>query len=128
MAAALAAGSLTTTAPAHAASGAPAQPPRATSHSARSQSAAQLTCAINDTSGCLNNTATSTFTTTTSPADADGSGNSFNAADLTSTAGWQSGKTVTVDGATITLPKFGTGTYDKTGRASTCPTRWVPPR
>ncbi|WP_405888266.1 hypothetical protein OG762_23605 [Streptomyces sp. NBC_01136] len=112
VATALAAGSLTTTAPAHAASGAPAQPPRATSHSARSQSAAQLTCAINDTSGCLNNTATSTFTTTTSPADADGSGNSFNAADLTSTAGWQSGKTVTVDGATITLPKFGTGTYD----------------
>ncbi|MFE2968235.1 hypothetical protein ACFXKC_32050 [Streptomyces sp. NPDC059340] len=112
VAAALAAGSLTTTAPAHAASGAPAQPPRATSHSARSQSAARLTCAINDTSGCLNNTATSTFTTTTSPADADGSGNSFNAADLTSTAGWQSGKTVTVDGATITLPKFGTGTYD----------------
>ncbi|MFF3655322.1 SGNH/GDSL hydrolase family protein [Streptomyces olivochromogenes] len=112
VAAALAAGSLTTTAPAHAASGAPAQPPRATSHSARSHSAARLTCAINDTSGCLNNTAISTFTTTTSPADADGSGNSFNAADLTSTAGWQSGKTVTVDGATITLPKFGTGTDD----------------
>ncbi|QUW78718.1 hypothetical protein SMIR_06055 [Streptomyces mirabilis] len=112
VAAALAAGSLTTTAPAHAASGDSAQPPRATSHSTRSQSAAQLTCAINDTTGCLNNTATSTFTTTTSPADADGSGNSFNAADLTSTAGWQSGKTVTVDGATITLPRFGTGTYD----------------
>lgn len=112
VAAALAAGSLTTTTPAHAASGTPAQAPRATSHSTHSQSAAQLTCAINDTSGCLNNTATSTYTTTTSPADADGSGNSFNAADLTSTAGWQSGKTVTVDGATITLPKFGTGTYD----------------
>ncbi|MFE4756343.1 hypothetical protein ACFRIB_40045 [Streptomyces mirabilis] len=112
VAAALAAGSLTTTAPAHATSGAPAQAPRATLHSTHSQSAAQLTCAINDTSGCLNNTATSTYTTTTSPADADGSGNSFNAADLTSTAGWQSGRTVTVDGATITLPKFGTGTYD----------------
>ncbi|MFF2129341.1 hypothetical protein ACFVW1_28965 [Streptomyces olivochromogenes] len=112
VAAALAAGSLTTTAPAHAASGAPAQPPRATSHSTHSQSAARLTCAINDTSGCLNNTATSTFTTTTSPADADGSGNSFNVADLTSTAGWRSGKTVTVDGATMTLPNFGTGTYD----------------
>ncbi|MFJ4926202.1 hypothetical protein [Streptomyces sp. NPDC088736] len=55
---------------------------------------------------------TSTFTTTTSPADADGSGNSFNAADLTKTAGWRSGRTVTIDGATITLPKFGTGTYD----------------
>jgi hypothetical protein len=111
-AAALAAGSLTATAPAHAASGTPAQRPGATAHSTRSQSAARPTCAINDTSGCLDNTATSTFTTTTSPADADGSGNSFNAADLTSTAGWRSGKTVTVDGATITLPEFGTGTYD----------------
>ncbi|MFJ7965358.1 hypothetical protein [Streptomyces sp. NPDC096324] len=112
VAAALAAGSLTTTASAHAASGTPAQAPRTTSHNAPSSSAAQLTCAINDTSGCLNNTATSTFTTTTSPADADGSGNSFNAADLTRTAGWQSGRTVTIDGATITLPKFGTGTHD----------------
>ncbi|MFF7890157.1 hypothetical protein ACH40F_57955 [Streptomyces sp. NPDC020794] len=112
MAAALAAGSLSTTAPAHAASDAPAQVPHTSSNSTGSQSAAQLSCAINDTSGCLNNTATSTFTTTTSPADADGSGNSFNAADLTRTAGWQSGKTVTIDGATITLPKFGTGTYD----------------
>ncbi|MGM9441406.1 LamG-like jellyroll fold domain-containing protein [Streptomyces murinus] len=71
-----------------------------------------LTCAINTTSSCLNNTATSTFTATTSTADADGSGNSINAADLTSTSGWQSGKTVTVDGATVTLPNFGTGTYD----------------
>ncbi|MFF0132355.1 LamG-like jellyroll fold domain-containing protein [Streptomyces mirabilis] len=71
-----------------------------------------LTCAINDTTSCLNNTATSTFTTTTSTADADGSGNSINSADLTSTSGWQSNKTVTVDGATVTLPKFGTGTYD----------------
>ncbi|WP_344417098.1 LamG-like jellyroll fold domain-containing protein, partial [Streptomyces glomeratus] len=71
-----------------------------------------LTCAINATSSCLNNTATSTFTATTSPADADGSGNSINAPDLTTTSGWQSGKTVTVDGATITLPKFSTGTYD----------------
>ncbi len=73
---------------------------------------ARPTCAIDDTSGCLNNTATSTFTTTTSPADADGSGNSLNATDLTGTAGWQSGKTVTIDGATITLPEFGTGAYD----------------
>lgn len=112
VAAALAAGSLTTTASAHAASGTSAQPPRTASHSTRSPAAAQLTCAIDDTSGCLNNTATSTFTTTTSPADADGSGNSFDAADLTRTAGWRSGKTVTIDGATITLPKFGTGSYD----------------
>ncbi|MFD5521551.1 hypothetical protein [Streptomyces sp. NPDC127066] len=108
VAAALAAGSLTTAAPAHAST----QAPRTTSHSTHSQSTAQLTCAINDTDGCLNNTATSTFTTTTSPADADGSGNSFNAADLTGTAGWRSGKTVTIDGATITLPRFGTGTHD----------------
>ncbi|MET9073777.1 LamG-like jellyroll fold domain-containing protein [Streptomyces sp. NPDC004232] len=71
-----------------------------------------LTCAINATSSCLNNTATSTFTTTTSAADADGSGNSINSTDVTSTSGWQSNKTVTVDGATIPLPKFGTGTYD----------------
>ncbi|MEW2623760.1 hypothetical protein [Streptomyces sp. NPDC048106] len=70
------------------------------------------TCAINTTSSCLNNTATSTYPTTTSSADADGSGNSINSDDLTSTSGWQSGKTVTVDGATVTLPKFGTGTYD----------------
>ncbi|WP_330291176.1 LamG-like jellyroll fold domain-containing protein [Streptomyces sp. NBC_00576] len=71
-----------------------------------------LTCAINSTGSCLNNTATSTFTTTTSTADADGSGNSINSADLTGTSGWQSGKSVTVDGTGIALPKFGTGTYD----------------
>ncbi|MFF5307606.1 LamG-like jellyroll fold domain-containing protein [Streptomyces sp. NPDC013161] len=71
-----------------------------------------LTCAINSTGSCLNNTATSTFTTTTSAADADGSGDSINSTDLTGTSGWQSSKTVTVDGATVTLPKFGTGTYD----------------
>ncbi len=112
VAATLTGGSLTTTAPAHASSDTPAQAPRTTSHSTRSPSAAQLTCAIDDTSGCLNNTATSTFTTTTSPADADGSGNSFDAVDLTRTAGWHSGRTVTIDGATMTLPKFGTGTYD----------------
>ncbi|TWV36140.1 hypothetical protein FRZ03_25910 [Streptomyces misionensis] len=123
MAAALAAGSLTTTASAHAASGTPA-PPRTASHSTRSPAAARPTCAIDDTSGCLNNTATSTFTTTTSPADADGSGNSFDATDLTRTAGWQSGGTVTIDGATIRLPKFGTGAYDNmlaSGQSVTLP-------
>ncbi|MEU9407832.1 hypothetical protein AB0E08_19420 [Streptomyces sp. NPDC048281] len=107
---ALAAGSLT--APAHVASGTPAPPRRAASHSALSQSTARPTCAVDDTDGCLNNTATSTFTTTTSPADADGSGDSLDAADLTGTAGWRSGGTVTVDGATITLPRFGTGSHD----------------
>ncbi|MEU9344127.1 LamG-like jellyroll fold domain-containing protein [Streptomyces sp. NPDC048278] len=87
-----------------------------------------LACVINDTSSCLNNTATSTFTTTTSPADADGSGNSINSADVTNTSGWQSGKTVTVDGATITLPKFGTGTYDNmlaSGQTLTVPSSGV---
>ncbi|MFF8597151.1 LamG-like jellyroll fold domain-containing protein [Streptomyces sp. NPDC015220] len=87
-----------------------------------------LTCAINATSSCLNNTATSTFTTSTSPADADGSGNSINSTDLTSTSGWQSNKTVTVDGATIALPKFGTSTYDNmlaSGQTITLPTSGV---
>ncbi len=87
-----------------------------------------LACAINALSGCLNNTATSTFVTATSPADADGSGNSINSADLTSTAGWQSSKTVTVDGATITLPKFGSGTYDNmlaSGQTVTLPNSGV---
>ncbi|MFF3371685.1 LamG-like jellyroll fold domain-containing protein [Streptomyces sp. NPDC002680] len=87
-----------------------------------------LTCAINTPGSCLNNTATSTFTTTTSTADADGSGDSINSADLTSTAGWQSGKTVTVDGATVTLPKFGTGTYDNmlaSGQTVTLPASGV---
>jgi hypothetical protein len=83
-----------------------------------------LTCAINSTGSCLNNTATSTFTTTTSTADADGSGNSINAADLTNTSGWQSNKTVTVNGAAVQLPKFGTGTYDNmlaSGQSITLP-------
>jgi hypothetical protein len=45
------------------------------------------------------------------PANADGSGNSLSAADLEH-AGWQPGGTVTVDGATFTLPAFGAGTPD----------------
>ncbi|MHA6757498.1 LamG-like jellyroll fold domain-containing protein [Streptacidiphilus sp. PAMC 29251] len=87
-----------------------------------------LSCSIIATSGCLNNTATSTFTASpaaTSTADADGSGTSINAPDLTSTLGWQSGKTVTVDGATITLPSFGTGNADNmlgSGQIVTVPT------
>jgi hypothetical protein len=87
-----------------------------------------LTCAVNATSSCLNNTATSTFTTTTGPADADGYGNSVNSADLTGTSGWSSGKTVTVDGTNITLPKFGTGTYDNmlaSGQTVTVPSSGV---
>jgi hypothetical protein len=44
-------------------------------------------------------------------ANADGNGNSFDSAQMTA-AGWDSGQTVTVDGATFTLPSFGT-TADK---------------
>jgi hypothetical protein len=40
-------------------------------------------------------------------ADADGLGNSFDSAELNN-AGWKSGGTVTVDGATFRLPQFGT--------------------
>jgi uncharacterized repeat protein (TIGR01451 family) len=41
----------------------------------------------------------------------DGAGHSFAASDLEN-AGWQPGGTVTVDGATFTLPDFGTGKPD----------------
>jgi hypothetical protein len=44
-------------------------------------------------------------------ADADGSGDAFDAKQLTQ-AGWQPNGTVTVDGATFGLPKFGTGAND----------------
>jgi hypothetical protein len=44
-------------------------------------------------------------------ADADGAGDSFSSAQLES-AGWKADSTVTVDGATFTLPDFGTGDPD----------------
>lgn len=44
-------------------------------------------------------------------ADLDGGGHSFSATDWTN-AGWTSGGKVTVDGATLTLPAFGSGQKD----------------
>ncbi|MFR0359253.1 LamG-like jellyroll fold domain-containing protein [Streptomyces sediminimaris] len=44
-------------------------------------------------------------------ADLDGSGNSFSATDLTG-AGWTSGGKLTVNGASFTLPAFGSGQKD----------------
>ncbi|QMU74867.1 hypothetical protein GXW83_02850 [Streptacidiphilus sp. PB12-B1b] len=85
-----------------------------------------LTCTINDTSGCRNNTAFSTYTASpakVTTANADGWGYSFNQSDL-SALGWPinngvagpdgSGTSgnVTVDGASIALPNLGTGQHD----------------
>ncbi|WP_412742823.1 LamG-like jellyroll fold domain-containing protein [Krasilnikovia sp. MM14-A1004] len=75
-----------------------------------------LTCAINNTKDCLNNTAISTYTpgnpATVTTADADGAGWSLDAAELKS-AGWAPGSTVTVHGAAIKLPAtFGNGSDD----------------
>ena len=44
-------------------------------------------------------------------ADLDGSGNSLSATDLAN-AGWTSGGKATIDGATLTLPSFGSGQKD----------------
>ncbi|WP_377271637.1 hypothetical protein [Peterkaempfera sp. SMS 1(5)a] len=84
------------------------------------------TCAINNTTTCLNNIATSTYPgTTTSTANADGEGASIEATDLAA-AGWT--KSVTVDGATATLPTYGTGTNDNmlaSGQVVTVPATGV---
>lgn len=53
------------------------------------------------------NTMISTQAGTPGAADADGNGDAFDEAQLAS-AGWKSGGTVTVDGATFTLPRYGT--------------------
>ena len=58
-------------------------------------------------SDALNSTAVSS-NTNTAAADADGAGNSLSLQDL-QTAGWTPGGKVTVDGATFTLPNFGSG-------------------
>lgn len=58
---------------------------------------------------CLDNTAI-TSNDDQKAGDADGS-DSFSARDLDD-AGWQSGGTVTIDGSTITLPRFGAGQPD----------------
>ncbi|MCM4084585.1 LamG-like jellyroll fold domain-containing protein [Paractinoplanes hotanensis] len=91
-----------------------------------------LTCPINNTTACLNNTAVSTFTAGTKPAvttaDADGAGASFEAADLKA-AGWNPGSTVTVNGAAIKLPAaYGAGANDNmlaSGQIVTVPTSGV---
>ncbi|HZS19878.1 MAG TPA: LamG domain-containing protein, partial [Pseudonocardiaceae bacterium] len=59
---------------------------------------------------CLNNTAISPDASPTQ-GNADSGGNSFSATDLAN-AGWKSGQTVTIDGATFTLPTFGSGAAD----------------
>lgn len=53
------------------------------------------------------NTMISTASGSPGNANGDGSGNSLDEAQL-SAAGWSAGKTVTIDGATFTLPSFGT--------------------
>ncbi|MCU7728950.1 hypothetical protein ODJ79_35005 [Actinoplanes sp. KI2] len=78
--------------------------------------APSVTCTIDDTSKCLNNTAITTYTAgspaTVTTGDADGGGYTINAADLTA-AGWTAGRTVTVDGAAVKLPAaFGNGASD----------------
>lgn len=74
------------------------------------------TCTVDNTTGCLNNTAISTLTEGATPAvtraDADGAGSSFEAAHLKA-AGWNPGGTVNVNGAPIKLPAtFGDGRND----------------
>ncbi|MGR6972468.1 LamG-like jellyroll fold domain-containing protein [Streptomyces cynarae] len=59
---------------------------------------------------CFNNTGISSDSNM-GQADLDGSGNSLSATDLAN-AGWTSGGKVTVDGATLTLPSFGSGQKD----------------
>ena len=61
-------------------------------------------------SAAFNNTAISSDTAVTQ-GNADGDGNSLSAQDLQA-AGWQPGGQVTIDGATFTLPTFGTGQAD----------------
>ncbi|MFG1611003.1 LamG-like jellyroll fold domain-containing protein [Actinoplanes sp. NPDC049265] len=75
-----------------------------------------LSCSINDTTRCLNNTGISTYTAGTNPtvtvADATGTGISLDAGSLRAT-GWTPASTVTVNGAAITLPAaYGTGASD----------------
>jgi hypothetical protein len=61
-------------------------------------------------SAAFNNTAVSNDNAPTA-ANADGVGNSFSLQDLQA-AGWQPGQKITVDGATFTLPNFGSGAPD----------------
>ncbi|MGH3167750.1 MAG: hypothetical protein ACRDN0_17915, partial [Trebonia sp.] len=59
----------------------------------------------------FDNTMISSSAADAGTADADGNGNAFPEAELKA-AGWQPGGTVTADGATFTLPGFGTGNPD----------------
>jgi hypothetical protein len=59
----------------------------------------------------FDNTMISSSASDSGTADADGAGDSFSSAQLES-AGWKPDSTVTVDGATFTLPDFGTGDPD----------------
>jgi hypothetical protein len=61
-------------------------------------------------SACYNNTGI-TSDSDMSAGNLDGGGHSFSATDLNN-AGWNSGGKITVDGATLTLPSFGTGGHD----------------
>jgi hypothetical protein len=62
-------------------------------------------------SAAFDNIAVSTSTTESGSASADGSGNALPLAGLEA-QGWTPGGTVTVDGAQLTLPDFGTGADD----------------
>ncbi|MEU0030046.1 LamG-like jellyroll fold domain-containing protein [Streptomyces sp. NPDC006335] len=66
------------------------------------------TCA--SLTACYNNTGISADATP-SQADMDGTGSSYSATDLNN-VGWTSGGKVTIDGATFTLPAFGSGQKD----------------
>ncbi|GAA2913305.1 hypothetical protein Acy02nite_90600 [Actinoplanes cyaneus] len=77
---------------------------------------AAITCSLDNTAACLNNTAISTYTAGSTPtitaADADGAGYSFESADFKA-RGWTPGATVTVNGAKIKMPSaYGNGTVD----------------
>jgi len=82
-----------------------------------------VTCA--SLSACYDNTAISANTAMTK-GDADG-GNSFSATDWTN-AGWASNGHITVDGASLTLPVYGTGLADNAlayGQSITCSTSGI---
>ncbi|MFF9819488.1 LamG-like jellyroll fold domain-containing protein [Streptomyces sp. NPDC014006] len=69
---------------------------------------ARTTCT--SLAACYNNVGVSSDSNM-SQADLDGGGHSLSATDLAG-AGWSSGGRVTVDGATLTLPSFGSGQKD----------------
>ncbi|WP_034266557.1 LamG-like jellyroll fold domain-containing protein [Actinospica robiniae] len=84
---------------------------------------ATATCA--SLSACYNNIAVSSNTAMTQGA-ADG-GNSFSATDWTN-AGWTSNGHITVDGASLSLPTYGTGHSDNAlayGQSVTCATAGI---